>query len=253
MSEAQTANRSDTTERGAEPHEPLTSAATSAATSERAAPEGAKVPWGWIAVVLCTLIVCVTTASVVGSLRAAVPQASTTRTVVRSGPDVVVAIRALARMETVSFHMERVIELTDEQTHLFGLVDANDKILLVAAATVTAGVDLTKILPGDIETDWEHKRVRITLPAAELFHATLDNARTRTYRRDTDAFASRSEDLETRARQEAERAMRASALQGGLLTKGRENAERSLRAMLGSLGFEQIDLRWRDPVAGERQ
>jgi hypothetical protein len=212
-----------------------------------------KVPWGWIAVVACTAIVCATTLGVVRAVRGAVSQASTTRTVVRSGPDVVVAIRALARMETVSFHMERVIELTDEQTHLFGLVDANDKILLVAAATITAGVDLTKLLPGDIETDWEHKRVRITLPSVELFHASLDNARTRTYRRDTDALAVRSEDLETRARQEAERAMRAAALQGGLLTRGRENAERSLRAMLGSLGFTSIELRWRDPVANERQ
>jgi hypothetical protein len=211
-----------------------------------------KLPYGWIALVACTLIVSITIVTVVRSIRASVPSASATRTVVRQGPDVLVAVRALARLETVSFHMERVIELTDEQTHLFGLLGANDRILLVAAADVSAGVDLAKVRPQDVRTDWERRAITMELPPVELFHASLDNARTRTYRRDTDTLAVRADDLETRARQEAERAMRDSALQTGVLTRGRDNAERALRATLTSLGFERVELRWRDaaPTVG---
>jgi hypothetical protein len=210
------------------------------------------IPWGWIALVACTLIVSITIVLVVQSLKSAVPTASSTRTVVRQGPDVLVAVRSLARLETVNFHMERVIELTDEQTHLFGLVGANDRILLVAAGDVSAGVDLAKVRPQDVRTDWEHRSVAMALPAVELFHATLDNARTRTYRRDTDTLAFRSDDLETRARQEAERAMRDAALQSGVLTRGKDNAERALRATLTSLCFELVELRWCEEPASAR-
>lgn len=204
---------------------------------------------------LVALIASLTIVWVVGAVKSAVPQANATRTVVRQGPDVLIAVRALARLETVNVHMERVLELTDEQTHLFGLVSGNDRILLVAAADVSAGVDLAKVRPQDIRADWERRSVTIELPATELFHAALDNARTRTFRRETDTFATRAEDLETRARQEAERAMRDAALQTGLLNKARENAERALRATLGSLGFSQVELRWRDalPAGPSRQ
>lgn len=205
------------------------------------------VPWGWVALVLCCVSLCVTALLIVRTLRGAVPASSAARTVLRSSPDVLVAVRSLARLETVTFHMERVIELTDEQTHLFGLVGANDRILLVAAADVSAGVDLARVRPQDVEADWERRALRITLPPVELFHATLDNQRTRTYRRDTDTFAMRAEDLETRARREAERALRDAALQAGLLTRGRDNADRALRATLASLGFERIELRFREP------
>jgi hypothetical protein len=36
------------------------------------------------------------------------------------------------------------------------------------------------------------------------------------------------------------------------LTRGRDNAERALRATLTSLGFERVELRWRDaaPAVG---
>ena len=45
---------------------------------------------------------------------------------------VIVAIRNLAKLESVSFHMERVIDLKNRQSHLFGLLQADDAILLVA-------------------------------------------------------------------------------------------------------------------------
>ena len=70
------------------------------------------------------------------------PAASTSTTVVRSAPSVVVAVRDLARLESAEYHVERVIELRDQQSRFFGLITVEDAILLVAVGDVTAGVDL---------------------------------------------------------------------------------------------------------------
>ena len=74
------------------------------------------------------------------------PSASATTTVIRPTPNVLRSVQELARLESVTFHMERVIDLHDEQEHAFGLVHADDSILLVAVGEVIAGVDLAALL-----------------------------------------------------------------------------------------------------------
>src|SRR5262245_36249699 len=64
----------------------------------------------------------------------ALPPVSSTVTVVKANPNVLVAVRDLARLESAQFHMERVIDLSEKQSHLFGLVESEDAILLVAVA-----------------------------------------------------------------------------------------------------------------------
>src|SRR5450755_1486514 len=79
-----------------------------------------------------------------------IPPLSSSVTVVRPTPNVLLAIQDLARLESASFHMERVIDLTDKQSRLFGLIQSEDAILLVAVADVSAGVDLQKLTTDDI-------------------------------------------------------------------------------------------------------
>ena len=183
------------------------------------------------------------------------PSSSTSRVDVRPTPNVLLAVRDLARLESATFHMERVIEMTDEQSKLFGLVRARDTLLLVAVGDVVAGVDLRKLGAGDVKVDdvsgddggdaraaEKKKRVRIALPAAEIFSATLDSAKTHVFNRATDTFASRNEDLEGKARADAEASMLRAALDQGILERARASAERELRALLHSLGFEVVEL-----------
>jgi len=73
------------------------------------------------------------------------PPMTSSVTVVRPTPDVLVAVRDLARLESASFHMERVIDLSDKQSKLWGMINTEDAILLVAVAEVTAGIDLQKL------------------------------------------------------------------------------------------------------------
>jgi hypothetical protein len=165
--------------------------------------------------------------------------------VLRPTTSVITSMRELARLETSSFHIERVIDLRDRQSHLFGLVASEDAILLVAAGDVTAGVDLSLLRPEDVQVDEAAHRVRIVLPPPRIFSASLDNRATYVHTRRTDALAKRAETLETRARQEAEQSLHDAALAGGILVRAREGAERTLRSLLGSLGYSEIELSFR--------
>jgi len=173
------------------------------------------------------------------------PPASTSQIEVRPTPNVLLAVRDLARLETVTFHMERVVDLADQQTHLFGLVEARDAILLVAVGDVIGGVDLQKLRDEDVTVDWPKRRVALRLPPAEVFSTNLDNEETRVYLRKTDTFASRRENLEERARREAAKSMERAAIEAGLLDRAQRGAERAIRSLLRSAGFEEVDVTWR--------
>jgi hypothetical protein len=163
---------------------------------------------------------------------------------VRSTPGVVTAIRDLSRYETTNFHVEKVVEVTDDQVHLWGLVQAKDALLLVAVGDVTAGVDLGKLKDGDVRSDTATRSVHVKLPAPEILTSALDEKATHVYSRSTDVLAARNEQLEGVARQTAEEDMRKAAVDAGVLRRARESGDRSLRALLGSMGFERIELEW---------
>ncbi|HYQ27085.1 MAG TPA: DUF4230 domain-containing protein [Polyangiaceae bacterium] len=177
-----------------------------------------------------------------------IPPLSSSITVVHPTPNVLLAVKDLARLESASFHMERVIDLSDKQSHLFGLVQSEDAIMLVAVADVSAGVDLQQLKADDIVVDAAEKRVTLTLPAPEVFHAELDNSKTYVHTRHTGALAARKENLETRARQEAEHSLIEAALQAGLLSRASENARRAVEGLVRGLGYSQVEVSVRPPV-----
>lgn len=164
-----------------------------------------------------------------------------------SGTDVVTAVRALSRLETVAFHMERVVAVEDRQSRLFGLVQADDKILLIAVGEVTAGVDLNDLQATAISVDPDTGRATITVPRPQVFSARIDNAQTRVYARNTDLLARRAEEIETRARQNAEHGIREAALEAGILTHAEQNAARTLSALAASFGYPEVDVVFGDP------
>lgn len=168
------------------------------------------------------------------------PAASTT--VVKRGPNVVIAIRDLARLEGASFHMERVIDLKEKQNRFQGLVTAEDAILLVAAGDVVAGVDLSQMNAEDIRVDEATKRVKVVLPRATVFSASLDNQNTYVHTRSTDLLARRQEALETRARQEAERTLEQNAIEAGILARAERNVARTIEILIRSLGFQDVEV-----------
>ena len=163
-----------------------------------------------------------------------------TGSALRSTPSVVVAVRDLARLESVEYHVERVIDLRDRQSLLFGLIKTQDAILFVAVGQVTAGVDLGELQAEDVTVDRSTSTASVRLPPARVLSTRLDNEKSWVFARSTDVLAQRREDLETRARQEAERTLEQTAIEGGILARARTNAERTVEALVRSLGYVTV-------------
>ena len=172
--------------------------------------------------------------------------APASRVDVRATPGVVMAIRDMAKLEATSFHIEKVLEANDQQSRVWGLVQAKDALLLVAVGDVVAGVDLSKLGDEDVAIDETVHAVRVRLPAPEVISSTLDERATHVYSRSTDVLAERNEQLEGAARLQAEEQMRLAAVDAGILERARASVDRTLRALLRSLGYATATLEWQD-------
>jgi hypothetical protein len=154
-------------------------------------------------------------------------------------PDPVVIVhdvRALARMETVQYSIERVITAETGQG-IFGSL-FGDKLLFVAHGIVIAGTDMQKLQPEDL---WVVDGVLyVRLPAPEVFIATLDNEKSYVYDRETGLLTKGDVNLETEARKAAEDAILESALEDGILETARQNAELYFSLLFRDLGFPAV-------------
>jgi len=145
-------------------------------------------------------------------------------------------VRALARLETIQYSVEKVITAEVGQgtfNFLFG-----DKMLFVAHGVVIAGIDMEKLGPEDLRM--ENGVLYVTLPPAEIFVATLDNQKSYVYDRETGFLSKGVQDLETMARQSAEDEIRRAALEDGILQQAQTNAENYLYRFFQSLGYDNI-------------
>lgn len=158
-----------------------------------------------------------------------------TPTIIADSAAVVRSVQSLARLETASYTIEKVITAESGSGPLGFLFQ--DKLLLVAQGQVIAGVDLSRLQREDVQVVGE--TVYITLPASEIFVATLNNDETFVYDRQT-AVLGQQIDLETLARQEAESEILEAALEDGILDLAQDNAERYVEGLMRGLGFEEI-------------
>ena len=141
-------------------------------------------------------------------------------------------VRALARLETIQYSIEKVI--TGETgggtfQSLFG-----DKILFVGHGTVIAGIDMEKLQPEHMR--FENGVLTVRLPPAEVFIATLDNEKSYVYDRETGVLAKPDVNLETLVRQRPEEILKA-AIEDGILEQAQLNAEAYLFKFFAALGY----------------
>jgi hypothetical protein len=155
------------------------------------------------------------------------------------------ATRDLARLETSELHVEKVIDLTDTQSRLYGLVEGTDNVLLVAVGDVSIGVDLGKLGDGDVSVDEKTHAAHMKLPAPEVFSSRLDEKATYVYSRNTSVFAKRNEQLESRARLEAQDTIRKQADTQEAKDRAKKQAEKVLRDLGTSLGASSVTFDWR--------
>lgn len=142
-------------------------------------------------------------------------------------------VRALARLETIQYSVEKVI--TGETgggtfQALFG-----DRILFVGHGTVIAGIDMEKLRPEDMR--YENGVLTVRLPPAEIFIAALNNEKSYVYDRDTGVLTRPDINLETLVRQRAEQEILKGALEDGILEQAQVNAEAYLLKFFAALGY----------------
>jgi hypothetical protein len=151
---------------------------------------------------------------------------------------VIVQIQSLARLETMTYRVEKVIE-AEKSGNMLQDVFFGDRILLIANGEVIAGVDLGKLREDDVVVS-EDDAVTVTLPRSEIFVATLDNEQTRVYDRDQGLLSRGDSQLETRARQAAEAAILQAACDQQILERAAGEARVQIAALLGLLDFSDV-------------
>ena len=158
-----------------------------------------------------------------------------TPTIIASPQTIIRQVESLSRLETASYTIEKVITAESGEGPLGFLF--RDRLLLVAQGQVIAGIDLSRLGVEDVQVVGES--VYVTMPAAEIFVATLDNDGTFVYDRQTGVLGQQV-DLETLARQEAEDSILQAALEDGILDMAERNGEAYMEGLLRGLGFDQI-------------
>jgi hypothetical protein len=159
-----------------------------------------------------------------------------TPTILPDPVSIVREVQSLARLETIQYSVEKVITAELNQGafgSLFG-----DRLLFVAHGYVIAGVDLSKMTEDDLRVVGETLRVK--LPEAEVFVATLDNDKSYVYDRDTGLLRRADTQLESAARRAAEAEILRTATEDGILTQAQSNVETYLLSLLNSLGFSRV-------------
>lgn len=158
---------------------------------------------------------------------------------------IVYEVKALARLETIQYSVEKVITAEVGQGLLGGLF--GDRLLFVAHGVVIAGVDLNELTEENVSMEGD--TVYIALPPAEVFIATLDNDKSYIYDRDTGLLKKSDQNLETSARQVAEQEILKAALEDGILEQAQANAEAFLYRLISDLGFQDVVFLEPEPVA----
>ncbi|HRN96314.1 MAG TPA: DUF4230 domain-containing protein [Candidatus Levybacteria bacterium] len=157
----------------------------------------------------------------------------------RNGAAVVKEMRALNRLETAQFTIEKVIDAgtsgNEFQNLLFG-----DQLLFIAHGEVVGGFDLSKLNEDDISVS--DTAISLTLPQPEILFVRLDSEQSRVYDRRQGLLTRGDKDLESEARMEAERAIRQAACESGILTQAIDNGRKQLTTILRSFGFEQVSI-----------
>ena len=145
-------------------------------------------------------------------------------------------VRALARLETIQYSVEKVITAEVNQG-VFGPL-FGDRLLFVAHGTVIAGIDMEKMSPTGLSL--QNGVLNVSLPPADVFIATLDNQKSYVYDRQTGLLTHGDMNLETAARQAAEDLIRQAALEDGILALAQQNAETYLTRFFLSLGYPDV-------------
>lgn len=168
-----------------------------------------------------------------------------TRDVDRSQPAVLQSISDIGEFRASSANLQLVIDL-ERDTRFVPDFIKGERTLFVAAGTVDAGVDMTKMTPDAVRVDG--RSATVTLPPIQLFPPTVDMDKSYTVDRQRGVidrigglFGDGND--EHAVYQMAERKLReAAAADPQVRRRAEDNTTRMLTSLLKSLGFETVNI-----------
>jgi len=149
-------------------------------------------------------------------------------------------VQTVSELVTVKYVIEKVVILEDVKW-IAGW--GENRVLLLAHGNVKAGIDLSKLEPGDIEI--RGKSITVRLPPAQITDAYLDERQTRVIERTTGLLRTFDKDLEQNARIQALDDIRRAARNNNILKEADTRARAQLRNLFLQLGFESVEFQGR--------
>ncbi|MBO0950554.1 DUF4230 domain-containing protein [Fibrella forsythiae] len=143
-------------------------------------------------------------------------------------------ITALGKLELVRYTFKDIVE--HEQVNM---LLPNSRAVLIVEGEAVGCIDLTRLKATDIDTNGDSLIVQ--LPAPELCTWKINHDRSRVY--DTNYTFLNEAQLVSDAYRQAERQVRASATQSGIMDQTRRNAVSLLQPMLTQLVGKPVGIR----------
>jgi hypothetical protein len=151
-------------------------------------------------------------------------------------------VQTLSQLVTVKYVVEKIVVLEGAPKGVLEqFLPGESRVILVAHGVVKAGVDLSRLKPGDLQV--LEGKIVLNLPPSQITDAYLDDKQTKVVERTTGILRSFDKDLEQTARQNAVDDIRRAARSGGILKDAEERAHEQLTNLFKQLGFEEVDLR----------
>ena len=150
----------------------------------------------------------------------------------------VTQVRELSRLETTSMRVVHVSTISQGYQMVPDSL-AGDQLTFLATGDVIAGIDLSLLQQKDVWTDTDGTIV-LRLPPPQILLTRVDNRESRVIDRKTGLLRKADMNLESRARQYAEQAIRNEAVRKGILPSAAQNAEKKIADFLHTLGAQKV-------------
>jgi hypothetical protein len=175
----------------------------------------------------------------------------TTSQVDHSTEPVLLGLRDLARFVAAEAEYEVLVDLERDVKYLPGWL-AGSRLVLVVNGSVESYVDFSDLDPRAIEVSDDGAAVTVTVSEPELAAPRVDLASSHALSEDRglvdrvgDLFESNSDARQEALAQGSEK-IAAAAEESELTGRARENTTKTLEALIGSLGYDTVTVRFED-------
>ena len=155
---------------------------------------------------------------------------------------IILQVQSLSQLVTVKFVVEKVVVMEDPPKNMLTQLFAGEsRVIMVAHGVVKAGVDLSKLQPGQVTI--RDKKIILTLPSSVITDVYLDDQKTQVVERTTGLLRQFDKNLEQDARRLAVDDIKRAARVNGILKEADERARLQLQNLFLQLGFTEVEFR----------